>query len=100
MVGGCFPLGFRFVCGRFCGCVCVLASDMRFVCAVGLQSVPVKVQVLFPLRLLHDLCAGSNGDVLSAGRTWSAVQGSPVRAPCPHSQQIVAVALTRFASRL
>jgi len=56
--------------------------------------------VLFPLLLLHDLWAGSSGLVGSAGRTWSAVQGSLSFGPFPHNQQIVAVCLTRFASRL
>ena len=55
---------------------------------------------LFPLRLLHDLCAGSSGLLVSAGIRWSAVQGSPALAGSPQSQQISAVSLTCSSPRM
>lgn len=52
---------------------------------------------LLPRLLLQVLCAASSGLAGSPGMTWSAVHGSLARAPCPHSQQTVAVARTCLA---
>jgi hypothetical protein len=54
--------------------------------------------VLFPLALLHDLCAGSSGLLMSAGTRWSAVQGSWGLAGSLQIQQIVALSLTVLAA--
>ena len=54
--------------------------------------------VLFPLALLHDLCAGSSGLLMSAGTKWSAVQGSLGLAGSLHIQQMIALSLTVLAA--
>ena len=55
------------------------------------------VMGLFPLRELHDLCAGASGLSGSPAMMWSAVQGSFGLAVCPHNQQCVAVSRMALA---
>ena len=64
----------------------------ELVCAFG-----GVYRVLFPLLLLQLRWAAANGEWVSEGIRWSAVNGSCVRFPCPHIQQCVAVSRTCLA---
>ena len=79
------------------------AASVAMWCLLAAQSSVERVNAIgygagvLPLRLLHDLCAGSSGLLMSLGMMWSAVQGSLGLAGSLHIQQMVAVSLTTLA---
>ena len=90
--------GWGVVCG-LCGCPVLCGVVWLWGVWVGVWSGWwVGQVVLFPLALLQDLWAGSNGLLGSAGTRWSAVQGSSGFAGCLHIQQIVALSRTVLAA--